>query len=161
LDTDDAVDSVHTAFQRVKAEVYHQVLGIIFEKARKASHTGKVWKFGDGQTRRGYPDLLIKLLDMQEAWAICACQSGQANFPCVKCLVPKTCQHELGAKFEPCTKENMGKVYKDVHAEHRVTYKEKLLVGAGLHNVKVSLAIALHIASAVLDTYSDIVLSDI
>jgi hypothetical protein len=138
LDTDSQPKSVQLAYQRTKTKTYHDVLDIIFRKTRQASHSGKIWQFGDGKTRRGYPDILIKSLDMQEAYAMCSCRAYPANFPCVKCLVPYKEQHDLRARFELRTKENMGAVYEAVEAETRKTYKNSLLKDVGLHKFKVS-----------------------
>jgi hypothetical protein len=138
LDTNSQPKSVQLAYQRTKTKAYHDVLDIIFQKTRQASRSGKVWKFGDGKTRRGFPDILIKSLDMQEAYAVCSCRAYPANFPCVKCLVPFKEQHNLHARFELRTKENMGAIYEAVEAETRKTYKNDLLKGVGLHEFKAS-----------------------
>jgi hypothetical protein len=112
-------------------------MDIIFAKAKRASKTGRVWKFGDGRVRKGHPGILIKSVDMQEAWNLLGTRAYPATHPCPKCLVPIDELHDLSARFPLRTKENMDRVRDEVKAEPRVTYKENLLRKAGLHDIDV------------------------
>jgi hypothetical protein len=123
--------------------MYQRCLDIMFAKMRQASWRGETWEFGDGVTRMAHPDFLIKSVDYQEATMLCSCRAGFANFPCPKCLVEKALLHKCTAMFKLRTKSDMLRVYDEVDAEHRKTYKEALLKECGLHATRVSFLQAL------------------
>jgi hypothetical protein len=137
MDNKNASSSLRVEFQRIKAKLYQEVLGTIFAKARQASQTGRIWRFGDGRVRKAHPIILIKSVDLQEAWNLCGTRAFPANHPCTKCLVPIDELHNLSARYELRTQENMTRVRDQVKAEPRVTYKESLLRAAGLHDIDV------------------------
>lgn len=127
-----------TEFQRFRREVYHKVLAIIFESVCKRSHQGEGVKCGDGLARVLFPGLHILSLDGEEACAACACRSGQANYPCPQCLVPKEALHKITESFTLRTTESMRKVYENAKYAPNPTQREALLIEHGLHFTEVS-----------------------
>ena len=126
-------------FAQFKREVYQKILGRIFASLRRCSQMGEAHLCNDGIIRILYPGILIESQDGEEASYFCACRAATANYPCPKCLVPKSKLHYITKSFEPRTSESMCSVIVCAsHATSKVA-KEKILQDYGLHDIKVRL----------------------
>ncbi|KAJ7082343.1 hypothetical protein C8R43DRAFT_1092786 [Mycena crocata] len=109
------------AWARFKREVYHKICGVIFKSLVRPSRDVL------------FPGIPYHKLDGEEACPMCACRAALADFPCLRCLVPKVELHSLLKKFTPRTTASMKHVYEDAVLAHNKTDREHILQAYGLH----------------------------
>lgn len=137
MDPDDRTNEEKIEFARFKAQIYQDVLDIIFAKTSRASWTGIALRCGDFIDRIYFPGLHIKSLDGEEAGHFCCTRASQANHPCPRCMVYKSELDQISRVFPNRTPENMKRVYEQVQSATTKTAKNNLLISHGLHNTYV------------------------
>lgn len=121
-----------------KREVYHKVGETIFNSLVHRSHIGDTLRCGDNVVRVLHPGVLIESLDHEEATILACVRAANANFPCIKCLVPKSELHTIDGHFAPRTVTAMQDVLKRASNAKTDADREKILKDVGLHAVPVS-----------------------
>ncbi|KAJ7768112.1 hypothetical protein DFH07DRAFT_1008731 [Mycena maculata] len=132
-DPDDRDAASTLAWARFRREVYHKVCGIIFKSLLGPARNGETVKCGDGIDRVLFPGIPYHSLDGEEACTMCACRAALTNFPCPRCLVPKTELHFLSKQFTLRTTATMKQVYDAALVARTKTDQERLLQSNGLH----------------------------
>lgn len=121
-----------------KREVYHKVGDAIFSSLVHRSHFGDTMRCGDDTVRVLYPGVLIESLDHEEATILACVRAANANYPCIKCLVPKSELHNIDGHFARRTVAAMQDVLERASNAKTETEREKILKDVGLHAVHVS-----------------------
>ncbi|KAJ6578565.1 hypothetical protein B0H19DRAFT_931247 [Mycena capillaripes] len=119
---------------KIKSLVYNEINSVILHSLKARSGYGDTFRFGDGVRRTGYPGILIESMDFQELAAWLAIRSAMANFPCPKCLVPKSQLSQLTKRFEHRTPASMEAVLNQARRKHTKGEKEAVLRNSGIHN---------------------------
>ncbi|KAJ6451401.1 hypothetical protein C8R45DRAFT_1124863 [Mycena sanguinolenta] len=122
-------------FAQYKMEVYQKVLAIVFSSLKSRSWSGEPIRCPDGVVRIFHPGIMIDSLDGKEAAYFCACRAAKANFPCPKCLVHKSCLHNITGTFKLRTTPTMKAVVVKAMKCKTKTKKADILKGYGLHGV--------------------------
>ncbi|KAG6847873.1 hypothetical protein H0H93_005308 [Arthromyces matolae] len=122
-------------FAQFKRNVYHKVLGRVFEPLRLPSHHGEAHCCGDKVVRILHPGILIESQDGEEATYFCACRGSLANVPCTKCLAPKSELHRITKRFPLRTPETMKEALQKARQAPNKTQKDKILQDFGLHDI--------------------------
>jgi Plavaka transposase len=138
-DPSDRSNAETLEFAQFKREVYQKILGWIFATLKKCLQLGETHWCNDDVVRILHPGILIEAQDGEESSYFCACRAALANFPCPKCLVPKSELHRLTKSFTPRTSESMRSVFELASHATSKTAKEKILRDYGLHDIKVSI----------------------
>ena len=125
-------------FAHFKREIYQKILARIFARLKRRSRQGEAHLCSDDQVRILYPGILIGSQDGEEASYFCACRAATANFPCPKCLVPKSQLHCITTSFTPRTTDSMRSVFERASTTTSKTAREKIFQDYGLHGIKVS-----------------------
>lgn len=124
-------------YANFKRNVYHKVVGVIFDPMKGASYNGMALYCGDKIKRVLYPGIPIEALDGEEACSACACRAALANYPCPRCLVHHNQLDMIDKKYPPRTTETMQRVYQDSQTAGTKTLAEDILKEFGLHATKV------------------------
>jgi hypothetical protein len=117
---------------KIKSLVYNEINSVILHSLKARSVYGDTFRFGDGVRRTGYPGILIESMDFQELAAWLAIRSAMANFPCPKCLVPKSQLSQLTKRFEHRTPASMEAVLNQARRKHTKGEKEAVLKNSGI-----------------------------
>jgi hypothetical protein len=133
-------DLVNTEeWHKFKREIYQQTLAIIFAEMKKISVHGEVTRCGDGKARIIFPAVPIHSMDLEETWVFTGCRSLNAKFPCPRCLVSNSEQHDYDVHPPLRTSLAMKEIYQQAQAAKTKAEAHQLLMGHGLNDVKVCL----------------------
>ncbi|KAJ6455887.1 hypothetical protein C8R45DRAFT_1082424 [Mycena sanguinolenta] len=121
-------------FAQYKMEVYQKVLAVVFSSLKSRSWSGEPIRCPDGVVRIFHSGIMIDPLDGKEGAYFCACRAAKANFPCPKCLVPKSSLHNITGAFKLRTIPNMKAVVLKANKCKTKTKKADILKGYGLHD---------------------------
>jgi hypothetical protein len=124
---------------RFVSENYQHILGDMLRSIRDMAKVGVSWVCGDTIMRIFFPGILIESLDYEEAVHFLCCRAASANYPCPRCLVHKSRQHELSRSFTARTSSTMKAVLRQAHSQPTAKAKEDILRNHGLHDTEVDL----------------------
>ncbi|THU98550.1 hypothetical protein K435DRAFT_818849 [Dendrothele bispora CBS 962.96] len=132
----DTLTEAEKAEHRVfKQQVYHGVLGVVFESFYKLAQVGECVTCADQVTRVLFSGIPYAALDGEEAWTYACTRAASANFPCPSCLVPQEKLSSITESFPLRTTDSMRNVLQEARAAPTATEKSHILKRSGLHDV--------------------------